>query len=81
MDDHQTGNARALADVGAALIIDEGSFTPQRLTACLEEKLSAKGEMESMAAAARGRVRDNAAARLADLVETRLLKSSARQAA
>ena len=81
MDDHQTGNARTLADVGAAHIIDEASFSPERLTACLEEILNATGELDRMAASTRDRVRPNAAGRLADLVEARLLRTPSRQAA
>jgi UDP-N-acetylglucosamine--N-acetylmuramyl-(pentapeptide) pyrophosphoryl-undecaprenol N-acetylglucosamine transferase len=81
MDDHQTGNARVLSDVGAARIISEKAFTAERLTACVEEIISTPGELERMASSAKGRVKENAAANLADLVETRLLQLTARRAA
>jgi UDP-N-acetylglucosamine--N-acetylmuramyl-(pentapeptide) pyrophosphoryl-undecaprenol N-acetylglucosamine transferase len=35
VDDHQTINARFLADRGAALLIPQGELTPQRLAAVL----------------------------------------------
>lgn len=69
MDDHQTGNARALADAGAAIRIAEADFTAQALAARLHDLLTDRALLEQMAAAARGRVKANAAATLADLVE------------
>lgn len=69
MDDHQTGNARALADAGAALVIDEERFTEESLRDALTPLLSDPSRLELMAKAARGRVKEGAAAALADLVE------------
>lgn len=68
-DDHQTGNARALADAGAALIIAESDFEAAALVKVLEPLLQDQGRLSAMATAARGRVKANAAASLADLVD------------
>jgi UDP-N-acetylglucosamine--N-acetylmuramyl-(pentapeptide) pyrophosphoryl-undecaprenol N-acetylglucosamine transferase len=68
MDDHQTGNARALAD--GALIIAEGEFTSSRLAVALREILGENDRLTAMANRASGRVRLGAAAALADLVES-----------
>ncbi|MDZ7628218.1 MAG: undecaprenyldiphospho-muramoylpentapeptide beta-N-acetylglucosaminyltransferase [Parvularculaceae bacterium] len=69
MDDHQTGNARALSDAGAALCIAEKDFTAQTLSAALLQTLGAPGKLEAMAAAAKDRVKSDAASALADLVD------------
>lgn len=69
MDDHQTGNARALSDAGAAIRISEADFTVDSLCARLHDLLMDPPLLAHMAAAAKGRVRPNASARLADLVE------------
>jgi len=69
MDDHQTGNARALSDRKAALILPEKGFSAEILSGPLAEMLSDPERLKSMAAAAHGAVKSGAAARLADLVE------------
>jgi UDP-N-acetylglucosamine--N-acetylmuramyl-(pentapeptide) pyrophosphoryl-undecaprenol N-acetylglucosamine transferase len=69
MDDHQSGNARALADVGAAQLIAERDFNSQSLSAALVPLLVAPERLAAMAAATRGRIRSGAAVALADLVE------------
>lgn len=69
MDDHQTGNARALSDAGAAVRIAEKEFTPDALARALETILTEPGRLEAMAAAAKGRVKSDAASALADLVD------------
>ncbi len=69
MDDHQTGNARALSDAGAAILISEDEFDALTLTARLDDLLADGDLLARMAAAAKGRVKSGAAARLADLVE------------
>jgi UDP-N-acetylglucosamine--N-acetylmuramyl-(pentapeptide) pyrophosphoryl-undecaprenol N-acetylglucosamine transferase len=68
MDDHQTGNARALDD--GAVIIAEQEFTSSRLAETLRGILAERGRLEAMANRASGRVRLGAAAALADLVES-----------
>lgn len=70
MDDHQTGNARALKDKYAAVILPEKEFNEYELAAPLEALLSNPERLKSMAEGAKGAVKSAAAARLADLVET-----------
>ncbi len=53
-DDHQTFNAKALGDVGAAWVMPESVFTPEALAARLEALLAAPG---SLAPAASNRKR------------------------
>lgn len=69
MDDHQTLNARALSDAGAARVIAEDDVTVDNLTAVLAEVLSDPAQLTAMSAAARSVAIPDAAARLADLVE------------
>ncbi len=69
MDDHQTGNARALADVGAAVRIAEAMFTADALTAELYKLLGDAPRLASMAALAKGRVKADAVSALADMVD------------
>lgn len=66
MDDHQTANARALADLGGAILIAQADFTPERLAAELSRLTPAR--LAAMAAAARAAGRPDAASKLADLV-------------
>jgi UDP-N-acetylglucosamine--N-acetylmuramyl-(pentapeptide) pyrophosphoryl-undecaprenol N-acetylglucosamine transferase len=67
-DDHQTFNAKALSDVGAAWVMPESAFTPETLAARLETVLAAPESLATAAAAARALGQPDAAARLADLV-------------
>ncbi len=69
MDDHQTGNARALKDKNAAVILPENEFNAYELAAPLEAMLSDPARLRAMADAAQGAVKAGAASRLADLVE------------
>jgi len=69
MDDHQTLNARALSEAGAACVIAEDDLTVDSLTAALTEALSDPARLAAMSAAARSVAIPDAAARLADLVE------------
>ena len=69
MDDHQTLNARALSEAGAARVIAEDDVTVDSLTAVLAEVLSDPAALTAMSAAARSVAIPDAAARLADLVE------------
>jgi UDP-N-acetylglucosamine--N-acetylmuramyl-(pentapeptide) pyrophosphoryl-undecaprenol N-acetylglucosamine transferase len=52
-DDHQTANARAFADTGAAWVIAQPEFTPPRLTGAISERLRDPAGL--LAAASRGR--------------------------
>ncbi|MEL7487470.1 MAG: undecaprenyldiphospho-muramoylpentapeptide beta-N-acetylglucosaminyltransferase [Pseudomonadota bacterium] len=69
MDDHQTGNARVLSDAGAAVLLPETAFTPERLAPELQTLVGDPDILPRMAIAAKDRVRLGAAATLADLVE------------
>ncbi len=70
IDDHQTGNARALADAGGAWLMPQPTFTAAALTAKLTELLNDPAALGTAAAAARTQARPDAAAALADLVES-----------
>jgi UDP-N-acetylglucosamine--N-acetylmuramyl-(pentapeptide) pyrophosphoryl-undecaprenol N-acetylglucosamine transferase len=67
-DDHQTVNARALGNAGAAWVMPEREFTPAALATRLEALIAAPAGLIDAAAAARGLGTPDAAARLADLV-------------
>lgn len=67
-DDHQSFNARAVADAGAAWVMPETVFTPDALAARLADLLSAPQKLAAAAAAAHQLGRPDAAERLADLV-------------
>ena len=69
MDDHQTGNARVLSEAGGAIVLPEKEFTEEALKAALTPLLAEPARLTEMAARAKGRVREGAAAALADLVE------------
>ena len=69
MDDHQTLNARALSEAGAARVIAEDDLTVDSLTTALSEVLSDPAALTAMSAAARSVAIPDAAAHLADLVE------------
>lgn len=69
MDDHQTANASALVDAGAAIRIAEADATPETVAAALEDLLSDSGRLALAADAARGLGKPQAAETLADLIE------------
>ena len=71
-DDHQTLNAKALTDVGAAVVISEDDVTVEALTAALLPLLSDPARLAAMSAAARSVAIPDAARRLAGLVEVSL---------
>jgi UDP-N-acetylglucosamine--N-acetylmuramyl-(pentapeptide) pyrophosphoryl-undecaprenol N-acetylglucosamine transferase len=63
--DHQTGNARWLAEGGAAVVVPDAELDGSRLRAEAEALLAEPGRLERMAAAARGLARPDAAERIA----------------
>jgi UDP-N-acetylglucosamine--N-acetylmuramyl-(pentapeptide) pyrophosphoryl-undecaprenol N-acetylglucosamine transferase len=67
-DDHQTDNARALADTGGAVVIAQPLFTPAAVAAALEAWLADPKALAKAADAARAVGRPDAANALADLV-------------
>jgi len=68
MDDHQTINALALKDLGAADILPESEFTAESVKSTLEDRLNDSTWLETASKSARRAAHKNAAARLADLV-------------
>jgi UDP-N-acetylglucosamine--N-acetylmuramyl-(pentapeptide) pyrophosphoryl-undecaprenol N-acetylglucosamine transferase len=69
-DDHQRFNARAMEAAGAARMIEEKDLTGERLAAVVGECLSDPQRLRAMEDAARGLGKADAAARVADLLET-----------
>ncbi|MEM6971286.1 MAG: undecaprenyldiphospho-muramoylpentapeptide beta-N-acetylglucosaminyltransferase [Pseudomonadota bacterium] len=69
-DDHQTANARALAEAGGAHVLAETDFTAEALTPRLAALMGDGGQhdLAAMAAAARDLGRPDAAEALADIV-------------
>jgi len=63
VDDHQTRNARFLSEAGAAILIPQTEFTPERLAA--ELALLDRAKLLEMASKARALARTDAAARVA----------------
>lgn len=71
IDDHQTANARFLADAGAAVLLPQAEI--QRLGAVLAELLDDDRVLPAMAAAALGCARPEATRRIADAAVEMLL--------
>jgi UDP-N-acetylglucosamine--N-acetylmuramyl-(pentapeptide) pyrophosphoryl-undecaprenol N-acetylglucosamine transferase len=59
--DHQTSNARWMADAGAAVVVSDAELTPQRLRAEVDALLGDRPRLAQMAAASRGLARPDAA--------------------
>lgn len=74
VDDHQTANARYLADAGAAVLIQERDLTPQRLADELQRLLTDRAGLIRMAEAARAK----AWTRSTEDITTCLLRAGAR---
>jgi len=68
-DDHQTANARELAQVGGARAIRQENFTPQELAKQMQKLALDPQALINAAKRSRGVGRPNAAEELADLVE------------
>ena len=67
--DHQTANARAVADQGGAVVVPDADLTAERLAAEVDAIVSTPGRLDAMARAVRGLARPDAAERLAQLAE------------
>lgn len=67
--DHQTANARALAEANAATVMPENRLNPQALSAEITRILSNSSQASQMASAAARLGKPDAAERLADMVE------------
>lgn len=72
IDDHQSANARALAEAGGAWVVPQPRFTPASLAERLGALLTDPVRLAAAAAAAGRHARAGAAASLADLVEARM---------
>ena len=69
-DDHQTANARAVADDGAAVLLPDRELTGDRLADELDALLNDPGRRSELARAQRRRSRADAGDAIADLVVT-----------
>ncbi|MFL5287023.1 MAG: undecaprenyldiphospho-muramoylpentapeptide beta-N-acetylglucosaminyltransferase [Rhodopila sp.] len=69
IDDHQTANAAALAEAGAAWVMPQPSFTAEALEERLIALLNDPAALAAASAAARTQAHADSAAHLADLVE------------
>lgn len=76
-DDHQTRNAEALVEAGAALLLKESELTPERLVSTVSELLKDRVRLNKMGESARELAHPNAAreiaamaARVANIPET-----------
>ena len=67
VDDHQTGNAKYLADAGAAILIQQDLLQPESLTELLADFSRQRGVLLEMASRARGLAIPDAARRVAAL--------------
>jgi len=63
--DHQTGNARWMADAGAAVIVPDADLTPDRLRREVDELMSDPLRLESMSRASAALARPDAAEAIA----------------
>ena len=68
-DDHQAKNAAALAAAGAAQVVPDAEWSGERMVREIERLRSTPGALESMARAAQGAARPDAAKRAADVIE------------
>ncbi len=69
MDDHQSGNAKTLENVGAADILCEDILSPQILASLIQARISAPDDLIRRANLAKTICKPNAAKALADLVQ------------
>jgi len=67
VDDHQTANARPLADAGAAVIIDESMLSAEVLAMTLRDWLTTRTELRAKAEKARTLAKPNALLRITEL--------------
>jgi UDP-N-acetylglucosamine--N-acetylmuramyl-(pentapeptide) pyrophosphoryl-undecaprenol N-acetylglucosamine transferase len=64
--DHQSGNARHMAEAGAAVVVPDSEIDAHRLRREVGELIAAPDRLRAMAAAARAAARPDAARRIAD---------------
>jgi UDP-N-acetylglucosamine--N-acetylmuramyl-(pentapeptide) pyrophosphoryl-undecaprenol N-acetylglucosamine transferase len=80
LDQDQAANAQSLAKIGAASLIPQAEFTPERLAAEIKARIEYPARLAAAAAAAKSAGRSDAADRLAALV-AELARPAARQGA
>jgi UDP-N-acetylglucosamine--N-acetylmuramyl-(pentapeptide) pyrophosphoryl-undecaprenol N-acetylglucosamine transferase len=68
VDDHQTANAAALADAGAAVLVTQPELTPERLAAALASLMQQPARLATMCERARTLARPDAVDRLVEAV-------------
>ena len=68
VDDHQTENARAMAEAGAAIVLKDSEFTSDRLLATLTELIGQPDRLAAMSGNARRWATPEAAATIAAFV-------------
>lgn len=68
-NDHQTANARALVQAGAAVLVPDAELTVERLASEISAMVDDPTRLEAMSGAGRQLGRPDAAERVADLVE------------
>jgi UDP-N-acetylglucosamine--N-acetylmuramyl-(pentapeptide) pyrophosphoryl-undecaprenol N-acetylglucosamine transferase len=66
--DHQTPNARVMAESGAAVSLPQSGLTGDRLASVVAELLHTPGHLDQMARAARARARPDAVERISDRI-------------
>ena len=64
VDDHQTANARPMADAGAAVIVQEPDLTPELLADLLREWLQSRAELMRRAEISRSLAKPDALSRI-----------------
>lgn len=67
VDDHQSANARWLADEQAAVLIQQAVLTEENLKQVIEDFMTNKARLQQMALNARTKAMPNAASRVADV--------------
>ncbi len=67
VDDHQTANARPMADAGAALIVEESGLTEESLAEHLKHWLRDRAELQARAEKARALATPDALSRITDI--------------
>jgi UDP-N-acetylglucosamine--N-acetylmuramyl-(pentapeptide) pyrophosphoryl-undecaprenol N-acetylglucosamine transferase len=77
IDDHQTANARALQDAGAAWMMPQPTFTPEAAAATLQRLLAEPDTLAHAASCAASCGVADAAQHLADLVQARMVQEPA----
>jgi UDP-N-acetylglucosamine--N-acetylmuramyl-(pentapeptide) pyrophosphoryl-undecaprenol N-acetylglucosamine transferase len=68
--DHQTANARPMAEAGAGVLLPQRELTPERLASEIERLHASNGMRSAMAAASRALGRPDAAEQVAAIARS-----------